>query len=351
MAKFIVDPNKIKENVKKLVDSFKKDGLNFQLFYSVKTNYAKPVLKAVKDSDSEYEVLSRFEWNLVKEFNPNAIVLNGPAKELTLVNDILESVETLYFNIDNDTDFEIIDQIDIKNIHKLKIGLRVFLSNEGIWTRFGYDISSEDLLEKVEKLNHKLVGIHFHFSTNNFKLSNYQTLLDKVKEFVEKGKINLEYLDIGGGLPASNEFIYEQETYKKLPDLLSKYFPSVKIISEAGRNIVSDAMDLETNIISMKKSGGNKYKINIDTNIMHMPCFYEKKFWIEYLPKSKNKKKDVEIEICGNSCMQIDKIADSVLIGQEPSVGDKIVIHNIGAYSYSQASNFITPVPEVENRE
>jgi diaminopimelate decarboxylase len=49
--------------------------------------------------------------------------------------------------------------------------------------------------------------------------------------------------------------------------------------------------------------------------------------------------------------MQIDKISDSVLNTQEPTIGDIVIIHNIGAYSYSQASNFITPVPEVETNE
>ena len=91
--------------------------------------------------------------------------------------------------------------------------------------------------------------------------------------------------------------------------------------------------------------------MNVDTNVMHIPCTYEKKFWVEYKPGEKSKKESIELEIYGNSCMQIDKIVSSVLITQEPAVGDKITIHNICAYSYSQAANFITPVPEVKNNE
>ena len=291
--------------------------------------------------------MSDFEWNKIKNFNPRAIVINGPAKSLNLLNEVLgtETVENVYFNIDNDTDFEIIKNVSNS---KLRVGLRVYLNAEGIWNRFGYDVSSRNLVDKINVLKEKLTGMHFHFSTNNFKLANYESILTKIKNLLEQTQIKLEYLDIGGGLPAANEFLYSQEIYKKLPNLIANYFPNVKIISEAGRNIVADAMSLESAIISKKKVAENRYQINIDTNIMHVPCFYEKKFWLEYITLQNAKNKDVEIEVCGNSCMQIDKFADSILIGQTPSVGDKIIIHNIGAYSHSQASKFLTPVPEVE---
>jgi len=351
MAKFIVNKKKIKENVANLKKAFDSKSLNFQLFYSVKTNYSKPVLEAVKESNSEYEILSDFEWKLVRPFKPSAVVLNGPAKSISLVEDILKNVDILYFNIDNDTDFEIVKNIEQSLRKKLRIGLRVYLNAEGIWNRFGYDISSESFLGKIKELNQPLAGIHFHFSTNNFKISNYESLLSKIKDFVREEKINLEYLDIGGGLPASNEFIYKQEIYEKLPSLISNIFPHTKVISEAGRNIVADAVYLETEVISQKRVGDSKFQVNIDANIMQVPCIYEKKFWTEYKPSKKSKNMETEIEIFGNSCMQIDKFADSVLNNQEPTVGDMVIIHNIGAYSYSQAANFITLVPEVETYE
>jgi len=55
--------------------------------------------------------------------------------------------------------------------------------------------------------------------------------------------------------------------------------PELKIISEAGRKIVADAVNLEAKVISLKKTGENKFQVNIDTNIMHFQCFFEKKFW------------------------------------------------------------------------
>jgi len=158
----------------------------------------------------------------------------------------------------------------------------------------------------------------------------------------------LQYLDIGGGLPASNEVFHTKTVYEKLPKLIKSTFPDVLIVSEAGRNIVSDAMDLEAQIISHKRVSENKFQVSLDVNVLHFPCFYTKKHWIEFLPKNDEVKYPVEIEIFGNSCMQIDKISDFFLIKQKPEVGDTIIIHDIGAYSISQASNFISNIPKVK---
>lgn len=124
MAKYIVNEEKIKENVLKLKDSFQKKGLDFQLFYSVKSNFSREVLKCIKLNGSEYEIVSDFEWDMVKEFQPESLVLNGPGKSVELVSEILKIVKILYFNIDNDTDFEILKQIKPNDLKKIKIGLR-----------------------------------------------------------------------------------------------------------------------------------------------------------------------------------------------------------------------------------
>ncbi len=353
MAYYAVYKDKIKNNIEKLKRAFESKNLDFQLFYSVKTNSCYPILTAVKESNCEFEILSDLEWKKVKVFNSREVVLNGPGKGNDLIRDILEKVDLLYFNIDNDTDFEILKKIDSKLLNKLKIGLRVYLNTDGVWNRFGYDISDKYLWEIIKKVNSikKLSGFHFHFSTNNFKISNYQLLLSKIKEFLDKSGTKIEFLDIGGGLPAANEFVYGPEIYQKLPNLISGLFPQVKIISEAGRNIVADAVNLEAKVISLKKTKENKFQVNIDANIMHFQCFFEKKFWVEYKSKNRRQKQPTEIEICGNSCMQIDKISDSVMIEQNPEVGDEVVIHNIGAYSHSQAADFITTIPEIKTYE
>jgi diaminopimelate decarboxylase len=350
MPLYLINKTKIRSNITKLKKAFADKSLDFEIFYSVKTNFSEPALSAVKESGSGFEVLSGFEYERVKNFTPKALVLNGPGKQLELVENILNNIDLLYFNIDNDTDLEILSKLSPKLLDKVKIGLRIFLNTSGVWNRFGYDIASHELAEMVRKVNaiKKLSGFHFHFSTNNFKIANYQLLLSRIREFCDNFNIELEFLDIGGGLPAQNEFVYEDEIYQKLPSLVSELFSKVKIISEVGRNIIADAVNLETEVISLKKIGSNKFHVNVDTNVMHFPCYYEQKYWVEYTPMYKSEKQPTEIEIFGNSCMQVDRISNFMVIEQAPNVGDKVVVHNIGAYSSSQAANFITEVPKIK---
>jgi len=139
-------------------------GLAFQLFYSVKTNFCRPVLTAVKESGSGYEILSDIEWEKVKIFNSHEIVLNGPGKNYDLVRKISEKVNFLYFNIDNDTDFNTLAKINSKQINKISIGLIVYLSTSEAWNRFGYDIMRNDLIDLIRKTKTKKLCLSFIFT-------------------------------------------------------------------------------------------------------------------------------------------------------------------------------------------
>lgn len=350
MAKFIFLKNKLENNIRKLKDSFLKKGLNFEVFYSVKTNFAKEVLEVI-NNECKFEIVSKDEWEIIKSFNPNTIVLNGPSKSAELVEEIFSNgVNNLYFNTDNDTDLDIIDTVKDKYPSSIKMGLRVYLNKSGIWNRFGFDIDSDRVKEILTKYGKFIKGFHFHFSTNNFNISNYENILSKINNIIVNYDLDIEYIDIGGGLPGANESIYDRLVFDDLPRLLntkgmSKYF----IISEVGRHVVEDTFNMETNIVSIKKVSNDKYDVVIDTNILHFPCYWEKKFGIDFISidSYSNKNIAIFINIYGNSCMQVDKISEGFLINSIPKVGDKILLSKVGAYSLSQASNFISKIPEI----
>ena len=331
-----------------LTDAFSEQNVNFEIFYSVKTNFSKPVLDTV-NKHCHFEVVSAYEWTLIKEYRPKELVLNGPSKTKTLVRDILDSsVEKLFFNIDNDTDILIIENLEKKYLKKIVIGLRVYLNRPGIWNRFGYDINSKRADEVIIKFGKKLQGFHFHFSTNNFSINNYSAMFDEINKKIAEHKLKLQYVDIGGGLPGADEMLYQKTMYKELPELVKKFSPkNVLIISEVGRNLVENAFDLETEIVSTKELDNGTIDIVIDANIMHFPCFWEKKYSIEYVAYNGAQKRPTTVNIFGNSCMQIDKIAESYLITNVPVVGDRILLSKVGAYSLSQASNFISKIPDI----
>jgi len=354
MAKFIFKKQNLVNNIGNLKNAFRDKQINFDIFYSVKTNSSNPVLETI-DKSCNFEIVSAYEWELIKKFKPKELILNGPSKSENLVKNIIDSeVDTLHFNIDNDTDLEIIKKLSPKYLDKIKIGLRIYLDKNDVWNRFGFNIDSKKTIEIIKSIKNNLRGFHFHFSTNNFNINNYSLILNKIEKLTKEYNLNIEYIDIGGGLPGADESLMNKRMYSDLPSLISEFTNNfgkdTRIISEVGRNLVQNVFDIESSIVSTKLIDAEVTDVVIDTNIMHFPCFWEKKFGIEYFPI--NKKKQVNtINIFGNSCMQVDKILENQLVTFKPQVGDKIVLTKVGAYSLSQASNFISKIPDIEERK
>ena len=265
MASYIYYPQKLRNNAEKLTTAFRNENLNFKIFYSTKTNFSQPVLETINEQYN-FELVSSYEWEKIKKFNPKEIVLNGPSKSHRLVKDIFENkVERLYFNVDNDTDLDLLEELGRSYADKLKVGIRVYLNRTGVWNRFGFDVDSDRFKEILSKNKKVIQGFHFHFSTNNFDINNYCAILDKLNILVEQSSLNLEFIDIGGGLPGASETIYHGVVYEKLPKLIKlKTKNNILIISEVGRNLVEDVFKLKASIVSLKKP-----------NLFHTPVLFK----------------------------------------------------------------------------
>jgi diaminopimelate decarboxylase len=79
MPLYLINKTKIRSNITKLGRAFAHKSLDFEIFYSVKTNFSEPTLSAVKESGSGFEILSDFEYERVIKFcSKKALVLNAP---------------------------------------------------------------------------------------------------------------------------------------------------------------------------------------------------------------------------------------------------------------------------------
>lgn len=352
MANFIFKKKKLIKNILKLQTSFLQKDINFKIFYSVKTNFSEPVLKTINDY-CFFEIVSNDEWNRIKKYHPREVILNGPSKTKELIDDILKSnIKQFYINIDNDTDIDIINSLAKSQLKKIKVGLRVYMNRPNIWSRFGFDIESKRTYDILSMINGKVEGLHFHFSTNNFRLQNYKEMFGLINSFSKNNSLKLKYIDIGGGLPGASDILFSKAIYENLPSIVKTNTPhGIKIFSEVGRNLIEDTFDLEAKIISKKHLSQDSTNVVIDTNIMHFPCFWEKRYGIEYKTNGNKQKIATNLNIFGNSCMQIDKIAENFLSTSQPEIGDKVVLTKLGAYSLSQASNFISDIPSIIEEE
>lgn len=351
MSNYLFYPHIIEQNINKLNQAFLNLNLDFSHYYSVKTNPARCVLDQIAKTQSSFEIVSKREWQLVKRYHKKKIILNGPNKTLSLVENILSQSEKLILNIDNDTDIEILKKIDKKNRKNLFLGIRIFYAKNSLnWTRFGYNINSSRTLTLINKLNklYHLDGFHFHSSYLAVDPNRYKNIFNAITKVITENNLTLEFLDIGGGYVESFDERFQKNMYEIVPGMIHRYFSKLQIFSEFGRNIVSNAFDLKSKISSLKKVGNQKYVINLDLNIYHFMCFFDHRYEIIcQQAKTQKEKTQFTLDIYGNSCMQIDALASNFCTNIKPSPGDVFFIKNIGAYSISMASNFICNKPKI----
>jgi len=210
---------KLKSNTDSFLKVIKSCYPKTKIIFAVKSNPCRGAVRAVSrlglgvDTVSEYELQAALEENV----SPSQIVCNGNAKserylEMSLKADVLVAV-------DNVDELGLLDSIAKRKNRKARILIRFAgMPLEGLtsadqstastWTKFGFPI--EDA-EKIYKSIHSykyisFEGISAHIGTQICDESGYDRLMDYIISLAETAlqcKLNVNYVDIGGGFPVS----------------------------------------------------------------------------------------------------------------------------------------------------
>jgi arginine decarboxylase len=261
----------------------------YQTFYPIKVNQQRQVVEAITKFGKKYgiglEVGSKPELVAAISLstgNGLPIICNG-YKDTEFIETILYATRIGYdITIVVEKLFELEKIIEISNRTKIfpKLGIRVKLSSKGTgkWAtsggeeaKFGLRISeiiaATDMLKQNGLINN-LKLLHFHIGSQITKIDKIKNaLIEGTRIYVEMKKmgVNLEYLDIGGGLGVdydgskssyfssvnysieeyANDVIYQ---IKNICDEAGIECPN--IISESGRATVAHYSVLITNVLN-----------------------------------------------------------------------------------------------------
>ena len=362
---FVLDKEKLVSNFEKINTEFNK------LFptivaYSYKTNYLPFICHSLHKVGAYAEVIPGFEFEIAKKIKVpgEKIIVNGPYKpECELISIIQYGCK---INVDNI--FELRDIIGIANKFNItiEIGLRVNINvgSKIIWNKFGFNLENgeaQQIVDFISKLNNiKIIGLHTHIGTNITDVALYSKATNHIVDFYLKNvdKIDLKYLDIGGG------FCTEMNGLETLGYQSKTKFPCIKdyahaicniiidklgkskeivLIIEPGRAIIDDAMCLLTTITAIKNIF-DVHSIFIDAGVNIIPSSYYRKHSIELI--SDSKEKPIITDIYGPLCMQVDLI-DSGIYLPKATVGNILKIGTCGAYELSHSIQFIRTRPAV----
>lgn len=363
-------------NIEKFKDIFTQYFSRENIFFSCKCNKSYALLKYASEQNCGVEVSSNYELNDALKYTKK-IIASGPAKD----NDYLNN------SIDNDVIISVDDIEELKLIKKINKPTKVLLRISdllGKISRFGINLNQIDLcLEIISNSSIQLEGFSFHI--NNYLLDDRIDAINEIIELAESKKININFIDIGGGIPTNYCSKEEYYNFLKLNNkgmyfkehFINDYYPyyseiadekaldyilknvykklnerGIEIIIEPGRSLLKNVgvSIYEVQYLKHLSNGENVIVTNGNIN-----CLSEQWLNSDYLiePKliSKNSRLNSVIlaSVAGNLCLEQDMVTwRKIKFDTIPERGDLLVYYNTAGYQMDSNESEFHKIPLVK---
>jgi diaminopimelate decarboxylase len=366
---FVLSEKAIRENYRRVYQSFSTRYPKVQFAWSYKTNYLDAVCRIYHQEGSWAEVVSGFEYEkaLLNSVPGEHILFNGPDKS---EEELCKAVEHgSYIHIDHLDELYALKRLCENMEKKAQVAIRVNMDTGvyPMWDRFGFNYENGQAWDAIVKImaspNLELVGLHCHIGTFMLAPSAYGVAAAKLAELHvrirQRFNRKLKYLDLGGGLPSRNNlkgaYLAGQDLVPPIDDfaeaiataLLNSNIPFDELpllIMESGRALVDEAGYLIGTVLANKRLAKGKRATIMDfgVNILFTAFWYNHRV----SPAQEFSQYTEEMEVFGPLCMNIDVIRESVSLPLMKR-GDHVVVHMVGAYNLTQWMQFITLRPNV----
>ncbi|MCK5260427.1 MAG: diaminopimelate decarboxylase [Candidatus Omnitrophica bacterium] len=343
-----------------LVDHFTKIKRAFArvdplICFAMKSNDNLAVLKTLADQGAGFDIVSAGELKKARmvSADPQKIVFASVGKtEEEIVSAIKANI--LFFNVESLPELDEINRIAKKFKKKPKVALRINpdvkaatharITTGTLRNKFGIDLrTARRIMKARKKYSHiQFSGVHVHIGSQITTSAPFISALKRVVDFVDvlrKDGVDLEYLDIGGGLG----IIYKDEKPQTAQDFANAILPylertKLKIVMEPGRFIAGNAGIFVTKALYLKDNGVKKFLI-VDggMNDLVRPSMYDA--YHEIVPLKKTKTKKTKMDVVGPICESGDFFAKNRMLPVLKK-GDLLAIMSAGAYGYVMSSNY-----------
>ena len=351
---YIYSENQITYNFLKFANTFRKT--NPLICFAAKSNSNSNILGILGRLGAGADVVSGGELlkALKAGIKPNKIVFSGVGKTEEELK-IAINKKILLINCESESEAKLINNLAKKQKRKVSIGFRLNpnvdakthknISTGKAENKFGLSIKNFKIFLKTINSfkNIKLDALSVHIGSQILNDAPFRKTLNVMSKLIKELKLNLKYVDLGGGFGINY-------TDKEKPINLNKYSKLVhnfakklkcRIIFEPGRSIIGNTGLLISKIQFIKK-GTNKNFIILDAgmNDFMRPALYEAFHKIIPISKKSSRMKD-KIEFVGPICESTCKFG---VYKNYPKVNenDFVAITNVGAYGSSLSSNYNT---------
>jgi diaminopimelate decarboxylase len=340
------------------LDTVKKESENsgYKIHYAVKSNYNPRILKIIASYGLGADCVSYNEIDaaLTAGFKANHIVFAGVGKT---DKDIIAALKAniFCFNCESIPEMEVIDQLAGQLNKTASIALRInpyieahthkYITTGIEESKFG--INTWELDEVIRRLagfkNLKLIGMHFHVGSQITRMSVFKSLcarINELQEWFSSHNINLEIVNVGGGLGIDYENPEKNPDFPEYFSLLNEFIdlrPGQELHIEPGRSISGQCGSLVSRVLFIKSGSNTQFAI-IDAGMTDLirPALYQAHHKIENLTSNGS---IYRYDVVGPVCESSDTFAKYYEL-PETNRGDLIAIRSAGAYGEAMASRY-----------
>lgn len=341
----------LKEHLEYISSHLDKD---IKLWYACKANPLSAILKVLRNLDFGIDVASIGEMNQVLSsgVKPSEILSTGPGKTKNYLKELLKNdIEIIVLESFNQAYWldEVAKELGKKPKCLLRVQLdwdegRSVLGGDDI-TPFGIGLEDWPKLDKSKTENLNIVGFHVFQWGNILDLSKLESVWWKTAEVITKlskiMNVDLEVIDLGGGLGIPYNGKSEGIDFKDVADLLKKLkkeFKFKKIWMELGRYTVGECGHYFSKVIDRKTVRGKEIVV-LSGGINHIAriALVGESFPCELFRETDAKK--IPIAVHGPLCTAIDKLGEFEL-PDDIKPGDWLYFSQAGAYGFTEAMPF-----------
>jgi len=334
-------------------DAFK--GIPHIICYSAKANSNLALLRLFVNLGGGVDVVSGGElYRALKGGTaPQKIVFSGVGKREDEIEYALKT-GILMFNVESFQELQVINEVAGRIGKKAPIAIRVnpdidpkthpYISTGLKQNKFGIDVLRAPMAYRLASQlpNLKIVGIDCHIGSQLVEVEPIIEALRKLKELVEnlrKKGMEIQYLDLGGGLGIT----YEDEEPPHPIEYASTILEEIRgfgctLILEPGRVIVGNAGILVSKVLYTKENEEKRFVIvDAGMNDLVRPSYYGS--YHQILPVKEETREEIVADVVGPLCESSDFLAKGRKIPNLLS-GELIAIMSAGAYGFSMSTNY-----------
>jgi len=324
------------------------DGFPGRVLYAVKCNPHPRVLQMLYDAGiRHFDTASLPEIAQVRElFRDAGAYFMHPVKARAVIRSAYEVYGVRHFIVDHPS--ELAKLRDETGGEGMTVLVRLATPHAGavydLSTKFGANPAlAVDLLREAKREGYQ-TGLAFHVGSQCLTPRAYRTALELVGDVIEAAKVDIHFLDVGGGFPAA----YEGVNTPGLDEYMAEIHAGVEALSlrrdcvlmcEPGRAMVVSGCSL---IVQVQLRKGEQIYINdgiygslseLVTARIRLPVRH-----IRLDGPVSDKLLDFTVN--GPTCDSIDVLPTPFRLPEDIREGDWIEIGQIGAYSSAVRTRF-----------